>query len=48
MHKEKVLGMSHKRFFDQEHKMNIFFEIFSWMFIFENTSNTNLFYPFYK
>jgi hypothetical protein len=32
-----------KDFFDQEHKMNLFFGNFPWMLIFENISNTNLF-----
>jgi hypothetical protein len=31
-----------KEFLDQEHKRNLFFEIFSWMLIFNNTSNANL------
>jgi hypothetical protein len=42
MHKEKVLRMSQRNFFYQEHKRNIFFGNFSWMLIFENTSNANL------
>jgi hypothetical protein len=42
MHKEKKLGLSHEGFFYQEHKMNLFFGNFSWMLIFENTSNANL------
>jgi hypothetical protein len=33
MHKQKVLGMSHKGFV---------FGIFSWMLIFNNTSNVSL------
>jgi len=33
--------------FDQEHKRNVFFGNFSWMLIFKNTSNANLFYVFY-
>jgi hypothetical protein len=48
MHKENVSGMSHKGFFDQEHKRKLFFRNFSWMLIFDNTSNANLLDVFYK
>jgi hypothetical protein len=47
-HKEKKLRMSHKRIFDQEHKMNLFIGIFFYMLIFENTSNANLLDVFYR
>jgi hypothetical protein len=42
MHKEKVSGMSHEGFFYHEHKRNLIFGNFSWMLIFENTSNSKL------
>jgi hypothetical protein len=49
MHKETISGTSHKGFFFyQEHKRNLFFGNFSWMLIFENTSNDNLFDVFYR
>jgi hypothetical protein len=35
-------------FFYQEHKKDLFFENFTWMLIFLNVSNANLFYVFYK
>jgi hypothetical protein len=47
MHKEKNSGVSHEGFFYQEHKRNLFFGNFSWMLIFENTSNANLLDVFY-
>jgi hypothetical protein len=37
-----------KDFFDQEHKRKLFFRIFSWILIFENTSNANLLDVFYQ
>jgi hypothetical protein len=42
MHKEKVSRMSHEGFFYHEPKRNLIFVDFSWMLIFENTSNANL------
>ncbi len=48
MHKEKVSRMSHKGFFWSRHKRNLFFGNFSWILIFENTSNANLFDVFYR
>jgi hypothetical protein len=49
MHKETISGMSHKGFFflsiTQKEKK---FGNFSWMLIFENTSNANLFDIFYR
>jgi hypothetical protein len=37
-----------KDFFYQEHKRNLVFGYFSWMLIFENTSNANLLDVFYR
>jgi hypothetical protein len=48
MHTEKNSGVSHKGFFDQEHKRNLFFGNFPWMLIFKNNSNANLLNVFYK
>jgi hypothetical protein len=48
MHKEKVLGMSHKGFFWLRTQKDLFFGNFSWMLIFENTSNVNLLDVFYR
>jgi len=47
MHKEKVSSHT-KDFFNQEHKRNLFFGNFSWMLIFENTSNANLLDVLYR
>jgi hypothetical protein len=42
MHKEQNSGVSHKGFFDQEHKMTLFLRNFPWMLILKNNSNANL------
>jgi hypothetical protein len=39
MHNEKVSRMSHKGFFNHVRRRNLVFGNFSWMLIFENTSN---------
>jgi hypothetical protein len=48
MHKEKVLGMSHKEFILSGTQKNLFLGNFSWMLTFENTSNAKLLDAFYK
>jgi hypothetical protein len=37
MHKEKVLKCNMRDFFEQEHKSNLFFGNFYWMFFLLNT-----------
>jgi hypothetical protein len=49
MHKEKVSGMSHKGFFLLgTQKESIFWDFFSYMLIFRNSSNANLLDVFYR
>ncbi len=48
MYKEKIQECHTKDFFDQDHRRNLFFGNFSWMLIFENTSNANLIDAFYR
>ncbi len=46
--RKKIQECHTKDFFDQDHRKNLFFGNFSWMLIFENTSNANLIDAFYR